>query len=112
MKGGKMKETYEYTLEDQENETFKIKCRVDYDTTNDYNTDYYFYDGEEWLKDFIDLYKLSPNNEEENKEFEDFITRVHDYMVHGNIWQEIKEVKDQETLNKDTYKLIVKSKKI
>lgn len=107
-----MKETYEYTLEDKENKNFTIKCRVDYDTNNAYNTDYYFFDGEEWQKDFIDLHKLSPNNDEENKEFEDYVTRVHDYMVHGNIWQEIKEVKDNETLNKETYKLIVKSKKI
>ena len=107
-----MKETYEYNIEDQENEEYAIKCRVEYDTTNDYNTDYYFYDGSDWLKDFIDLYKLSPDNEEKTADFEDFITRVHDYMVHGNIWEEIREVKDNETLKKDAYKLVIKSTKI
>ena len=46
------------------------------------------------------------------EEFEDFITRVHDYMVHGNIWEEVKEIKDNETVDKENYKLIIKSKKI
>ncbi|RAP46161.1 MAG: hypothetical protein BZ135_04135 [Methanosphaera sp. rholeuAM6] len=107
-----MIETYEYTIEDQENADFNIKCKVEYDSENDYNTNYYFYNGNEWLKDFIDLYKLSPDNEDETKNFDDFITRVHDYMVHGNIWQEIKEIKDNETSNKDAYKLLIKSRKI
>ncbi len=107
-----MKEVYEYTIEDQTNSSFNIKCKVEYDTTNAYNTDYYFYDGEKWLKDFIDLGKLSPKNEEDKEEFEDFITRVHDYMVHGNIWEEVKEIKDNETVDKENYKLIIKSKKI
>ncbi len=106
-----MKETYEYTIEDQENESYNIKCKVDYDTNNAYNTDYYFFDGENWLKDFIDLNKLSPSDENETKSFEDFITRVHDYMVHGDLWEELKEVKDNESKNKDAYKLIIKSKK-
>lgn len=105
-----MKESYEYTLKDQKNESFYIKCKVDYDTDNAYNTDYYFYDGKEWLKDFIDLHKLSPNNEEEIKDFDEFITRVHDYMVHGNIWEELKDIKDNKIVKKDNYKLIVKSK--
>ena len=107
-----MKEIYEYTISDQENEDFNIKCRVEYDTNNAYNTDYYFYDGDKWLKDFIDLYRLSPDNEDENKAFEDFVTRVHDYMVHGDIWQEVKELKDNESINKDSYKLRINSKKI
>ena len=107
-----MKETYEYNIEDQNNENFYIKCKVEYDTTNSYNTDYYFHDGNRWLKDFIDLNKLSPNNEEETKNFEDFITRVHDYMVHGNLWDDLREIKDDEIENKDTYNLIIKAKKI
>lgn len=110
--GDIMKETYEYTIEDQENNEFKIKCKVEYDTENEYNTNYYFYDGSKWLKDFIDLHKLSPNDEEKTKDFEEFITRVHDYMVHGDIWTEIKEIKDNEQSQKDAYKLIIKSKKI
>ncbi|WP_323737206.1 hypothetical protein PXD04_04480 [Methanosphaera sp. ISO3-F5] len=107
-----MKETYEYTIEDQENNQYNIKCKVEYNTNNEYDTNYYFYDGSKWLKDFIDLHKLSPDNEEETKEFEDFITRVHDYMVHGNIWQDIKEIKDNEEETKESYKLVIKSKKI
>lgn len=107
-----MKETYEYTIEDQENQLFNIKCKVEYDTENDYNTDYYFFDGTRWLKDFIDLHKLSPENEEENKDFEDFVTRFHDYMVHGDLWQEIKEIKHDETVTKENYKLVIKSKKL
>lgn len=107
-----MKETYEYCIEDQENTKFNIKCRVTYDTENDYYGDYYFYDGKEWLKDFIDLYSISPEKEDERKNFEDFITRVHDYMVHGNIWNEIKEMDDNDALKKDSYKLLIKSTKI
>lgn len=107
-----MKETYEYTIADQEKEQINIKCKVEYNTENKYDTTYYFYDGTQWLKDFIDLHKLSPDNEEETKDFEDFITRVHDYMVHGNIWQDIKTMKDNEEENKETYKLNIKSKKI
>lgn len=107
-----MKEIYEYTIKDQKNSQFNIKCKVEYNTENDYDTTYYFYDGNKWLKDFIDLNKLSPDNEEETREFEDFITRVHDYMVHGNLWQEIKEIKDNEKEIKETYSLEIESKKI
>lgn len=107
-----MKEIYEYTIEDQKNDKFNIKCKVEYNPINDYDTNYYFYDGNKWLKDFIDLHKLSPDNEEENKDFEEFVSRVHDYMVHGDMWQEIKEIKDNEEENKDAYNLIIKSKKI
>ncbi len=107
-----MIETFEYTIEDQNNEEFNIKCRIEYDTKNSYNTTYYFYDGNTWLKDFIDLDKLSPNEEKESKNFEDFITRMHDYMVHGNMWDELKEIKDNEIVDKDTYNLIIKANKI
>lgn len=107
-----MKETYEYNIEDENNENFNIKCKAEYDTTNSYNTNYYFYDGNKWLKDFIDLNKLSPDNEEESKAFEDFITRVHDYMVHGNLWEDLKELDDNKIENKKTYNLVIKAKKI
>jgi len=107
-----MKETYEYSIEDQNNEDFNIKCKVEYDTTNPYNTNYYFYDGNRWLKDFIDLNKLSPKDEEENKIFEDFVTRVHDYMVHGNLWDDLKDIKDNETEKKDPYNFIVKANNV
>ena len=33
-----MIETYEYNLTDQENDSFFLKCKVEYDTNNDYNT--------------------------------------------------------------------------
>lgn len=107
-----MKETFEYHLEDNENSSFVLKCRAEYDTKNSYNTSYYFYDGRGWLKDFIDLNKLSPETEEANKEFDNFITRVHDFMVHGNLWEELKEIKDNEEVTKDAYKLVIKSKKL
>lgn len=107
-----MKETYEYIIEDQNNGDFNIKCKIEYDTDNAYNTTYYFYDGNDWLKDFIDLDKLSPNDEEESKNFEDFVTRVHDYMVHGDMWDELKKINDNETENKDSYGLIIKANKI
>ena len=38
-----MKETYEYNIKDENNENFNIKCKAEYDTTNSYNTNYYFY---------------------------------------------------------------------
>ena len=107
-----MKETYEYNIEDENNENFNIKCKAEYDTTNSYNTNYYFYDGNKWLKDFIDLNKLSPDTEEESKEFEDSITRVDDYMVHGNLWEDLKELDDNKIENKKTYNLVIKAKKI
>ena len=107
-----MKEKFEYHIRDQENDLFVLKCRAEYDTENSYNTTYFFYDGNEWLKDFIDLSKLSPEESEDNRNFEDFITRVHDYMVHGNIWEEIKEIKDDESVKKDTYKLVINAKKL
>lgn len=107
-----MKETYEYNIKDQENESFNMKCKVEYDTENDYDTNYYFYDGEKWLKDFIDLNKLSPENKEDKNKFEDFITRVHDYMVHGTIWKELRVIDDGETLDKEQYKLRITSKKL
>ena len=46
------------------------------------------------------------------KEFEDFITRVHDYMVHGNLWEDLKELDDNKIENKITYNLVIKAKKI
>ncbi len=107
-----MKETYEYDIKDQNNGNYIIKSKVEYDTNNAYNVNYYFYDGNKWLKDFIDLNKLSPETEEESKDFEDFITRVHDYMVHGNLWSDLKEMKDDEISEKKPYKLIIKAKKV
>ncbi len=107
-----MIETFEYTIEDQNNENFNIKCKIEYNTNNSYNTTYYFYDGNKWLKDFIDLDKLSPNDEDESKTFEDFVTRVHDYMVHGDMWDELREIGDNEIKNKNTYNLIIKANKI
>lgn len=107
-----MKQMYEYHLKDSENSSFVLKCRAEYDTENSYNTTYYFYDGNEWIKDFIDLDKLSPNNEEENRDFQDFITRVHDFMVHGNLWAELKEMKDKETKTKKAYKISIDAEKV
>lgn len=107
-----MKEIYVYTIEDQDNDNFNIKCKVEYDTNNAYNTDYYFCDGDKWLKDFIDLHKISPDNDADKKDFENFFTQVHDYMVHGNLWEEIRDMKDNEIMNKEAYNLVIKSKKI
>lgn len=107
-----MIETYEYNLTDQENDSFFLKCKVEYDTNNDYNTNYYFFDGDKWLKDFIDLNKLSPNDKASRDEFEDFVTRVHDYMVHGNIWKDLKAMNDKQTTDKEQYKLHIIANKL
>lgn len=107
-----MIETYEYILQDEDNELFNIKCKVEYNTENDYDTSYYFFDGTDWLKDFIDLNKLSPENNDDADSFEEFITRVHDYMVHGNIWNELKEIEDKNQINKKQYKLVISANKI
>ncbi len=106
-----MEEIYEYCIQDQDNTNFNIKCRIKSNTENSYDTTYYFFDGERWLKDFIDLSKIEPSKKEDKNNFEEFITRIHDYMVHGNLWDDIKEIKD-ETKTNDKYNLIIKSDKI
>ena len=41
-----MKETYEYILSDVDNKSYNIKCKAEYNTENDYDTTYYFFDGD------------------------------------------------------------------
>ncbi|OED30909.1 hypothetical protein [Methanosphaera sp. WGK6] len=107
-----MKETYEYTITDFDEKTFNIKCKITYNTENDYDTDYYFFDGNNWQKDFIDLNKLSPENKADQDKYEEFITRVHDYMVHGALWEDLRNEKDNDEIQKDQYKLNIKSIKL
>lgn len=107
-----MKETYEYILTDMENELFNVKCRVEYNTKNAYDTNYYFFDGDNWHKDFIDLNKLSPESREDKDKFEDFVTRMHDYMVHDNFWDELKSIDNEDILTKKQYNLIITAKKV
>lgn len=107
-----MKETYEYILSDVDNKSYNIKCKAEYNTENDYDTTYYFFDGDTWHKDFIDLNKISPENKEGKDKFEDFITRIHDYMVHGNLWKELKAMNDHDEISKEQYKLNIIANKL
>lgn len=107
-----MKVTYEYKLNSTEYKDYHIKLRVEYNTENDYDTTYYFYDGNDWLKDFIDLDKLSPNEKEAKDNFEDFITKVHDFMVHGNLWEQLKVMEDNEEITKEQYDLKIIANKV
>jgi len=105
-----MIETYTYKISDKNNENNMIKCKIEYDTNNNYNTNYYFCNGTEWMKDFIDLDKLSSNTDDP-KTFDEFITKVHDFMVHGNLWEELKKVDDGQEINKESYELVIKARK-
>ena len=107
-----MIETYEYLVKDQKNEKFSLNIKVEYDTENEYNTTYYFHDGEKWLKDFIDIDTLSPEDEVEKESFQEFITKIHDYMVHGNLNDQLRAMEDEEVINKDQYGLVLSAKKI
>lgn len=107
-----MKETYDYILTDMNNESFNIKCRVEYNTENAYDTNHYFFDGDNWYKDFIDLNKLSPESKEDNDNFEDFVTGIHDYMIHDNFWDELKSIDNGDILTKKQYNLIITAKKV
>lgn len=107
-----MKVTYEYKLMDINEKTNMIKCKIEYNTENDYDTTYYFFDGTNWQKDFIDLNKLSPSDKEDKNKFDDFVTKVHDFMVHGNLWEQLKAMDDNQTITKEQYKLEITSKKI
>lgn len=107
-----MKVTYEYELSSTDYEEYNINLRVEYNTENDYDTTYYFFDGTDWQKDFIDLGKLSPKKEEDKNQFEDFITKVHDFMVHGNLWEQLKAMEDNEEIVKQQYSLKIIAKKI
>ncbi|RAP50815.1 MAG: hypothetical protein BZ133_04630 [Methanosphaera sp. SHI613] len=107
-----MIETYDYILSDVNNDKNNIKCKIEYDTENSYNKTFYFYDGKNWQKDFIDLNKLSPENKEEKNEFDDFVTKVHDFMVHGNLWEQLEAMDDGETITKKQYELEITANKI
>ncbi len=107
-----MKVTYEYKISSTDYEEYDINLRVDYNTENDYDTTYYFFDGSEWQKDFIDLGKLSPKKEEDKNQFDDFITKVHDFMVHGNLWEQLKVMEDNEEIIKEQYALRIVAKKL
>ena len=55
-----MKETYEYILSDVDNKSYNIKCKAEYNTENDYDTTYYFFDGDTWHKEISkEQYKLN-----------------------------------------------------
>jgi len=107
-----MIETYEYLIKDQKNEKFTLNIKVDYDTENEYNTTYYFPDGEKWIKDFIDIDTLSPEDEKEKELFQEFITKIHDYMVHGNLNDQLRAMEDEEVIIKNNYELVLNAKKI
>lgn len=107
-----MIETYDYNLSDINNKNNNIKCKIEYDTENSYNKNFYFYDGKNWQKDFIDLNKLSPENKEDQVQFEDFVTKVHDFMVHGNLWEQLEAMEDNEVIIKKQYELEITANKI
>ncbi len=107
-----MYERYEYNIKDLTNPSSNVLCRVEYNPDNSYDTNHYFYDNTTWHKDFIDLYKLSPEDSSLQDDFEEFITNVHDFMVHGNIWDEIKELDDGQTKEIEQYNIVVTAKKI
>lgn len=107
-----MIEIYEYTLTNTTNDKNNIKCKIEYDTENAYNKTFYFYDGTNWQKDFIDLNKLSPEDKEEKNQFEDFVTKVHDFMVHGNLWEQLENLTDGEEITKEQYDLKIIAQKL
>ncbi|MCD7781552.1 MAG: hypothetical protein LUG89_02495 [Methanosphaera sp.] len=106
-----MYEIYEYIITNMD-ESQQIRCRVEYNPENAYDVNHYFYNGSQWLKEFIDLNILSPEDDEEKKLFDEFITQVHDYMVHGTIWEDLEKLDDNEELVKNTYNLKITAKRI
>lgn len=107
-----MIETYDYILTDTNNDNNNIQCKVEYDTENSYNKTFYFFDGKNWQKDFIDLSKLAPENKKDKNEFENFVTKVHDFMVHGNLWEQLEAMEDGESITKTQYDLEISANKI
>ncbi len=105
-----MIKTYQYTIRDENNDEFTLDCKIEYDTDNTYNTNYYFYDGTTWHKDFIDLEKTSPKDNNLKDEFEEYITRLHDYMVHGTIWEDLRNMEDNSEITKTQFNLVINSK--
>ena len=106
-----MKKIVEYNLKNIDDDNH-IRCQVEYNTENDYDTTYYFFDGKDWQKDFIDLNKLTPENKDEQEAFEDFVTNVHDYMVHGSLWDDLKKMDLTEKIINDDYNLEITAKQI
>ena len=107
-----MYETYQYNIINSEDESLKIQCRVEYNPENAYDVNHYFYNGNEWLKEFIDLNLLSPSDIEEKKVFDKFIKQVHDYMVHGPFWQDLEKIEDGQEIIKDQYSLKITATKL
>ncbi len=107
-----MYDKYEYKIMDLNNKTLNILCRAEYNPENSYDTNYYFFDNDSWYKDFIDLHKLEPEDTTLKDDFEDFVTNVHDFMVHGDMMDELKSIEDNQTIEKDEYKIIITATKI
>lgn len=103
----KMKQKNQYTIKDQNNENYFIRCCVETDPENTYDTTYYFHDTDNWIKDFIDITKLAPTDKQQREEFDTFITHIHDYMVHGNLWEDLSEIKPNTETKNDKYQVII-----
>lgn len=99
----------QYIIEDIDDAKYNIKCCVKSNPENSYDTTYYFHDGDRWIKDFIDITKLSPEDKDEKDKFDEFITHLHDYIVHDHFWEDLAEIEVGESLKSEEYKVVIRN---